>query len=200
MKKDNLKQREEQILLLLKKFDFMTRDQLNKYFRLGTIQNTNRVLRNLSPYLNYVREGYQTIYYLNKEGRAYVDCLKIRKKGGHINHTLMRNDFWLFLNSPPDWRSEIKVSDGSTTVIVDALYSQSLQKHFLEVDHTQTMKENRVKIERYKKLHQNGLLSSSLGHFPVVVWLTSSELRKKLLIEACKELPRYKVYTHAEIK
>ena len=178
----------------------MTRDQLNKYFRLGTIQNTNRVLRSLSPYLYCVREGYQTIYYLNKEGRAYVDCLKIRKRGGHINHTLMRNDFWLFLNCPPDWKSEIKVSDGSTTVIVDALYSQSLQKHFLEVDHTQTMKENRVKIERYKKLHQNGLLSSSLGHFPVVVWLTSSELRKKQLTEACKELPRYKVYSHAEIK
>lgn len=177
----------------------MTRDQLNKYFRLGSIQNTNRVLRNLTPFLNQVREGYQTIYYLNKVGREYVDCPKVRKKGGHIAHTLMRNDFWIYTNCPPDWKNEIKVSDGNTTVIVDALYSHNLQKHFLEVDHTQTMKENRLKIDRYKKLYENGLLAESLGHLPVIVWLTTSDLRKKQLTECCNGLPRYRVYTQKEI-
>lgn len=75
-----LSQREEQILLLLKRLDFLTRDQLNTYFNLGKVCNTNRVLRNISEYLMSIRLGYQSIYYLSKIGRDYVDCDKIRKK------------------------------------------------------------------------------------------------------------------------
>ncbi|MEA0565691.1 hypothetical protein [Lysinibacillus irui] len=46
--KKQLSNRDEQILLLLKKFDFMTRDQLSRYFNLGKKRNKNRVLHNLS--------------------------------------------------------------------------------------------------------------------------------------------------------
>lgn len=147
-----------------------------------------------------IRQGYQSIYYLSKEGRDYVGCQKIRKKGGHVYHTIMRNEFWLFYGCPPDWRSEIKVSDGTTTVIADAMFMKALRHHFLEVDNTQSMKENRIKIERYNALAKNGLIADTLGHFPTVVWLTTSELRRKQLLEACKTLSSVKVYTLAEIK
>lgn len=200
MKRKQLSQREEQILLLLKKCDFLTRDQLNRYFRLGSIRNTNKALNRLSNYLLSIREGYQSIYYLSKEGRAYVGCEKIRKKGGHVQHTVMRNEFWLFYGCPYDWKSEIKVSDGKATVIVDAMFSKSLQHHFLEIDHTQTMVENRTKISRYKELRDNGLITQKLGHFPTLVWLTTTELRRKQLQEACKSFPGIKVYTFNEIK
>lgn len=200
MKRRQLSQREESILLLLKRFDFMTRDQLRRYFRIGTVRHTNRVLAALSDYTASIREGYQTIYYLNSLGRQYVDCAKIRKKGGHVQHTVMRNDLWLHYGCPSDWRSEIKVSDGKATVIVDAMFTQSLRYHFLEVDHTQTMAENRTKIKRYKELHDNGSLAKQLGHYPTVVWLTTTELRRQQLQDACKTLPVTKIFTLSDIK
>lgn len=200
MKRRQLSQREESILLLLKRFDFMTRDQLRRYFRIRTPRQTNRVLAALSDYTASIREGYQTIYYLNSLGRQYVDCAKVRKKGGHVMHTVMRNDLWLHYGCPGDWRSEIKVSDGKATVIVDAMFTQSLRYHFLEVDHTQTMAENRAKLKRYEALHDNGLLAKQLGHYPTVVWLTTTELRRQQLQDACKTLPITKVFTLADIK
>jgi len=112
----------------------------------------------------------------------------------------MRNDLWLHYGCPSDWRSEIKVSDGKTNVIVDAMFTQSLRYHFLEVDRTQTMTENRAKIKRYKELATTGLLTEKLGHFPTVIWLTTTELRRKQLQEACSALPIAKVYTLDDIK
>ena len=200
MKKRQLTKRDEAILLLLKRCDFMTRDQIRRYFRIGTIRHTNRILGELSEYLTRIRDGQQTIFYLNKNGRQYVDCNKIRKKGGHVQHTVMRNDLWLHYGCPSDWRSEIKVSDGKTNVIVDAMFTQSLRYHFLEVDRTQTMTENRAKIKRYKELATTGLLTEKLGHFPTVIWLTTTELRRKQLQEACSALPIAKVYTLDDIK
>lgn len=200
MKKNQMSKRDESILLLLKKFDFLSRDQINSYFHLGTIRNTNKVLKRLSVYLMTFREGFQSIYYLSKEGKEYVYCEKVRKKGGHVHHTVLRNEMWLFYGCPPDWKSEIKVSDGSATVVVDAMFMKHLQYHFLEVDRMQTMKENRNKIANYKKLAENGLIAQKLGHFPTVVWLTTTELRRKQLQEACKGLPSVKVFTLLDIK
>jgi hypothetical protein len=147
-----------------------------------------------------IREGQQTIYYLNKNGRAHVGCEKIRKRGGHVYHTVMRNEFWLFYGCPSDWQNETKVSDGRATVVADAKFMRHLRHHLLEVDRAQPMKENRVKIARYKELADNGMIKQKLGHFPTVVWLTTTELRRKQLTEACKALPSVKVYTVADIK
>lgn len=200
MKKRGLSNREESILLLLKKFDFMTRDQLSRYFRLGAKRNTNRVISGLSDYLSHVRDGHSFIYYLNSNGRQLVDCNKVRKKGAHVEHIIMRNEFYLFYGCPSDWRNEVKVSDSKATVICDALFTKSLRYHFLEVDNTQPMSENRAKIKRYKELYDNGRLAKSLQHFPTLVWLTTSEFRRNQLQEACKEFPLTKVYTIGEIK
>ncbi len=199
--KKRLNDREEGVLLLLKKFDFLTRDQLNNYFRFGTVRNTNRVLHSLSDYLIPIREGYQTIYYLSNEGKSYVDCDKVRKKGGQVNHAIMRNDMWFFHNCPKDWKNEIKVSDGYAKVIVDAMFTDSWdRRHFLEVDSIQKMKENRGKIKRYKELLKNGLLEEDLGHFPTIVWLTTTEHRRRILKEECEGLPVVKIFTTNDIK
>lgn len=195
--KKKLSPREEQILLLLKKFDFMTRDQLRKYFSLGKVCNTNRVLRNLSEYLFNIREGYQTIYYLSKEGRGYVDCEKIRKKGGHVRHIIMRNELYLYLNCPLDWKNEVKVSDGTTNITVDGMYKRNGFQHFLEIDNLQTMKENREKIKRYRTLM--GSIVKQMGYYPTLVWLTTTELRRKQLEKACEGL-KCKVYVLEDIR
>lgn len=196
-----LDEREERILLLLKKLDFLTRDQINRTFKLGTVRNTNKILHNLSEYLSSIREGYQSIYYLSKQGRDYVDCEKVRKKGGHVQHIVMRNSIWLFNDRPNDWKNEVKVSDGSTSLTVDAMFTDAWdRKHFLEVDSTQTMKENRNKIQRYKKLYDNGLVEQKLGHFPTLVWLTTTEHRRNELKRECDGLPAVMVFTTNDIK
>lgn len=176
----------------------MTRDQLNQYFKLGTVRNANYLLRSLSEYLMSIREGYQTIYYLSKIGRDYVDCDKIRKKGNHVQHTIMRNQFWLFYKCPRDWQNEMKaIIDEKTAIVVDAMFTKNGFQHFLEVDNLQTMKENREKIKRYKELINS--LVKQYGYYPTIVWLTKTEHRKKQLEKACEGL-KVKVYTINDIK
>lgn len=198
MKAKPLTNRQERILLLLKSFDYLTRDQLQDYFKLGSVRNANRVLNDLSDYLASFRDGYQTIYYLNKNGREYVESGKVRKKSIQINHYLMRNDFWLYSKCPTDWKNEVKISNGNISIVADAMYSIGGLQHFLEVDNTQTMKENRAKIERYIQLLNS--VRAKVGHFPVIVWLTTTELRRKQLEEACRVLPHFKVFSISDIK
>lgn len=197
MKVQQLTQRDEQMLLLLKKFDFLTRDQLNSYFKLGTVRNTNYVLRNLSEYLKTIRDGYQSIYYLSREGREYVDCDKVRKKGGHVQHVVMRNEIWLHFKCPKDWKNEVKISDENTSVVADAVFTRNGFYHFLEVDNLQSMKENRAKINRYKQLLDS--LVKQFGYFPTLVWLTTTEHRRKQLESACNGL-NFKVFTINDIQ
>ncbi|MBG9453324.1 hypothetical protein ABE61_04345 [Lysinibacillus sphaericus] len=175
----------------------MTRDQLGRYFNLGKKRNTNRVLHNLSSYLSSIRDGYETIYYLNNLGRIYVGCDKVRKKGGHVQHTIMRNEFWLFYKTPRDWKNEVKISDGTTSIIVDGMFSRNGFQHFLEVDNLQTMKENREKIKRYRLLMDS--LMKQLGYYPTIVWLTTTELRRQQLEASCGGL-KCKVYTINDIQ
>ncbi|MGE7020385.1 replication-relaxation family protein [Solibacillus cecembensis] len=195
--KKQLSSREEKILLLLQKFDFLTRDQLNQYFHLGTIGNANKVLYKLTDYLSTIRDGYETIYYLNSLGREYVGCDKVRRKGGQVKHTIMRNEFWLFYKSPVDWKNEIKISDGTTNIIVDGIFTRNGFQHYLEVDNFQTMKQNREKIKRYRTLMDS--IVKQMGYYPTIVWLTTTELRRNQLEKACEGL-KCKVYTLEDIK
>lgn len=195
--KHHLTPREEAILLLLKKFDYMTRNQLSTYFELGKVRNTNRVLGNLKEYLHSFRDGYQTIYYLSALGREYVDCDKIRKKTNQVQHIITRNQFWLFYKCPRDWRNEVKISDGQTTVIADAVFASNGFMHFLEVDRLQQMKENRKKIERYRKLMDS--LVKQFGYYPSIIWVTTTEHRKKQLEKASEGLKTI-VYLTDDIK
>lgn len=198
MRKLKLSSREEQILLLLKNFDFLTRDQLNQYFKLGTKSNTNKVLNRLSDYLFCIRDGYQSIYYLNKEGREYVECDKIRKKTNQVQHIVMRNQFWLFCKCPRDWRNEVKlVSNGKVLIVSDAAFSLDGFKCYLEVDNLQTMKENREKIERYKEVSKGYF--KQFMYYPTIIWLTTTEHRRKQLERACEGL-KVKIYTVDDIQ
>jgi hypothetical protein len=185
--------------LSLKKLDFLNRDQLSTIHRLGKVRNTNRVLTELSPYLSSFRDEYSTIYYLNKEGREYVNSSKIRKKNSFVNHVIMRNDFYIFAGFPYEWKNEMKISDGKYTVICDAWLKFKNKFHFLEVDSIQKMKENRAKINQYVGLLKSGLIKDHLGYFPTLIWLTTTELRRKQLIELCKDLPCV-VYTIDDIR
>lgn len=157
------------------------------------------MLSDLSPYLHSFREGYSSVYYLSSKGREYVGSKKKRRKNQFVNHVLMRNEFYLFAKCPSDWRNELKIKDGVDTLIVDAFFKSNNKYHFLEIDSTQKMKINKEKIETYKRMFKRGALESHFKHFPPLIWLTTSQLRKKQLKELCKELPHV-VYCLEEIK
>lgn len=167
----------------MKKLDYLNRDQLSKIHRLGKKRNTNRILNDLSQYLSHFREEYTTIYYLNKEGREYVNSQKVRRKTSFVQHVIMRNDFYIYSGFPKDWKNEIKIMDDKNSVICDALFSKNGKNYCLEVDSKQQMKENRAKIKRYLSLY-NGA-----NNFPTVIWLTTTENRRKQLVELCKDMP-----------
>ncbi|WP_235598264.1 replication-relaxation family protein [Heyndrickxia sporothermodurans] len=196
---DQLTQRQERILLSLKKLDFLNRDQLSQIHKLGKVRNTNRILNELSPYLSKYREEYSTIYYLNSQGRQYVNSQKIRRKNQFVNHIIMRNDFYIFCKCPVEWENEIRLKDNHYTVICDAFFKMNKKYYCLEVDSTQKMKVNRAKIQQYIGLYRGGAIKEHFGHFPGVIWLTTTELRKKQLKELCSGLP-CAVYTIKEIR
>ncbi len=187
-------------MLSLKKLDYLNRDQLQIIHRLGSVRNTNRILKGLSNYLSSFREEYSTIYYLNKDGREYVNSQKKRKKNSFINHVIMRNYFYIYTGMPSDWKNEIKVYDGTYTIICDTYFKVRKRYHFLEVDLTQKMSENRKKIENYYGLMKCQSVKKYLGYFPQLIWLTSTEYRRKQLNELCKDIPSTAVYTLDDIK
>jgi hypothetical protein len=194
-----LNQRQENILLSLKKLDFLNREQLRHMHRLGQVRNCNRILKGLEPFIYHFREAYSNVYYLSKDGREYVGSKKVLKKNSFVGHTLMRNDFYVYSGLPTNWKNEMKISDGEYTLICDVLFRSNGKYQFLEVDNTQKMIENRKKIEQYKGLYANKKLEDHLKHFPTINWLTTTELRRKQLTDLCDGLP-CKVYTITDIR
>jgi hypothetical protein len=164
------------------------------------VRNANHVLRKLAPYLSSFREEYSsTVYFLNKEGREYVNSDKVRRKNKFVNHYLMRNDFYIYMGLPHDWENEMLIGDGTFKVVCDSYFNKDGKYHFLEVDHTQKMNINKKKIEQYKGLMREGKVAKRLGYFPKLIWLTTTELRRKQLTALCKGIP-YGIYTIDDIR
>ena len=147
-------QRIENILLTLRKFDYMNRSQLQAIHNLKSDRNANRFLNDMSEYLCSFRNGLENVYYLSKEGRERVKCDVIRKKTPQIQHFLLRNQLWIHLNCPSGWENEIKIEAGNTSIVCDAKYTANNIPVFVEVDISQPMSVNKKKIEKYKKIQE----------------------------------------------
>jgi hypothetical protein len=173
----------------LKKLDFLNRSQLQKIHRLGKVRNANRVLQKLSPWLNSFREYYDTVYCLNAQGREYVDSKKVLRKTQFTGHILMRNDYYCHAGFPSNWKNEVKVKDGITTVIPDAFFKKDGKQYFLEVDNQNKMSDNRSKAKLYTALHGSGALQQHFGYFPSIIIVTKTELRRKQISELFGHLP-----------
>lgn len=181
------KNREEQIMLSLKRFDYLTRYQLQVMHDLKSERNAQRVLKQMEDYLNVMRAE-KNIYYLNKKGRDCVDCSKVRKKTQNVTHYLMRNDLYIHYNLPKNWRNEIRITSkqesGRIIIIADAHFTHEKQHHLVEIDNTQTMKKNRQKIDKYRRLVERNVFKG----VPKLIWVTSSSYRQGKLIELCEGL------------
>jgi hypothetical protein len=173
------------ILLSLKKLDYLSRSQLQKINRLGSYRNATRILKTVEPYLSSFRDS-ENIYYLNKEGRERINCKKVRKKTLQARHYLMRNELYLALNQPSTWKNEMRIKN--IGIIADAMYKNGNRHVFIEVDHLQKMSQNRVKIEKYRKLSNFDL-----------IWVTTTDHRRKRLLKLCEGMS-VRVFTIDDLK
>jgi hypothetical protein len=183
----------------LKKLDYLTRSQIQRIHNLKSDRNAQRVLKQMEEYLSVMRNG-ENVYYLNAKGRALVNCDKVRKSTGNVQHYIMRNYIYIAVGCPTSWRNEIRViSEGATKkdrviCVPDALYKLGDQFVIIEVDNTQTMKKNQAKIEKYRILKQRlafGMIA------PKFVWITTTEHRRKELLKLSEGL-QMQVFTLAD--
>ncbi|MED0666931.1 replication-relaxation family protein [Bacillus badius] len=173
-------QREENILLSLRKLDYLSRSQLQTLHGLGSDRNARKVLQSMEEYLSSFRDG-EKIYYLNKAGRERVQCRKLRKKTTQVRHYIMRNDLYIAFGNPFSWKNEVKFGiEDVAFVIADAVFERDGIYHAVEVDHTQKMSKNRTKIEKYRKL-------SKVTSFKLI-WITTTDYRRKQLLKMCEGL------------
>jgi len=179
--------RQEEILLSLKKLDYMTRRQIQIIHDLKSVRNANRILKGMERYLNHFYDG-RKVYYLNKEGRHYVNCNNVRSKTTTANHYLMRNDLYIHYNQPTTWKNEMRLISGEDknkiTVVADARFIHNDKYHIVEIDNLQKMNKNRLKIDKYRRLIER----NSFKGMPVLIWVTASEYRKRKLLELCDGL------------
>lgn len=185
----------------MKRFDYLTRGQIQAIHGLKSDRNAQRVLKQMEEYLNVFRDG-ENVYYLNAAGRALVDCETIRKSTGNIQHYIMRNHLYVALGCPGTWRNEIRIkSEGKTKkerviCVADALFKNGDAYTIVEVDNTQTMKKNRAKIDCYRILKQRG----SFGMIgPSFIWITTTDYRRKELLKLSQGL-NTQVFTIADFK
>ncbi|MEC2133492.1 replication-relaxation family protein [Brevibacillus centrosporus] len=178
----------------------MSRSHIQRLHRLGSVRNAQKVLKQMEEYLHCFREGYDTVYYLSKLGRDMIGAKKQVKRSLQTRHTLMRNDFFFYIGCPSYWKNELKVTnEGKVMVIPDATFQKNQRYHFLEIDNTQTMAENRIKIERYKEFFATGLFQKQYRHFPTIHIVTINRSRMKRFTELCEGLP-VQVYLYDDIK
>lgn len=179
------RQREEEILLSLDDLTYATRKQLQIICNLSGDRNAHRILHAMEKdkLITSIRTS-QKIYFLSNRGKEQIGSNQGELKRSWITHTLMRNDLYIELGMPRDWRKEVPVKmNGETLLIPDAMFSKRNIKHFVEVDNQQTMKTNADKIEKYKELFS--VIFKQYGHHPILIWYTLSEVRKKKLHDLC---------------
>lgn len=168
-----------EILSSFDNFGFLTTSQVQRLHNLGGIRNTLRILTDMKEYLNSYREG-ETVWYLNASGRKTIGSQLVRKRNQTTRHTIMRNEVYI-AKQPELWKPEYSVKWDGKEIVCDALYRTGKEFTFVEIDLTQTMAVNERKVELYKDLRDSGRWQARYGAFPLLLFVTSSEHRRKRL-------------------
>ncbi|WP_018934327.1 replication-relaxation family protein [Gracilibacillus lacisalsi] len=186
--------REERILLRLDDLNFATREQLQVIESLGGDRNARRILHQMEKDKLLLSVRYEKkIYYLSNRGKERVGSNQSKLKRDKIQHTLMRNDMYIKLGMPNDWKKEVPINFGTETLIPDAMFKLNGIYHFVEIDNVQTMKTNYEKIKKYKEL--SNMIAKQYKHVPTLIWYSLSETRKRKLEDACvKSNLKYQIY------
>lgn len=186
--------RQEQILLSLKRLDYLSREQIEKLHNLGKTRNAQRVISDMSEYTSSFTNDRKNIYYLNKDGRERVGAVKVRKKTAMVNHYLMRNDLYIAFGRPSTWKNEMNIAIPNTkvSIVADSVFIANKTHHFVEADFKQSMTKNTAKIKRYRQLYD-------INPNFVLIWITTTPYKKQKLASLCEGL-NVQVYLWDDIK
>ena len=116
----------------------------------------------------------EKVFYLNKDGRHLIGSDNEITKASQIEHNLLRNEAYIYFTFPYDWTIEKSLSYQIETepkdvieqikktkkiemrkIVADAYFSRNGYEHFVEIDNTRGMKDNKKKIESYAKALKN---------------------------------------------
>lgn len=183
--------RQEEILQSFEVLRFATREQLQRIHDLKSDRNALKILNQMKEYFHIQVHNGMNVYYLSKKGRDTIGSDQEMKWSLQVEHHLLRNEFYIHFNCPSDWRVEHEIvfkPKGLVTIekriVADASFTNKGVFHLLEVDRTQSMLENKEKIDRYAEL--NPLLLERFNHKPIIIFYTTTEIRRKKLKEYCE--------------
>ncbi|MBT2600924.1 MULTISPECIES: replication-relaxation family protein [unclassified Oceanobacillus] len=187
-------QRDEQILLSLDKLTYATREQLQIINNLGGDRNAQRILARMEKdKLLLAARLEKKIYYLSNKGKQLIGSTQGNLNKKEVTHALMRNDLYIKLGMPSDWKKERPVTWGGNKLIPDATFKRNGEFYFIEIDNQQTMAANIDKIKKYKDLSY--IIHQQYNHRPTLIWYTLFPTRKKKLKELCEKLSiKYEIY------
>lgn len=186
-------ERVESILSSLSDLDYLTRSQLQQIHDLKGERNANRFLKSMGDYVSYFRNGLEKVYYLNATGRDYIGEGRVRKRTSQVDHFLLRNQLFIELGQPPSWEKEVRIKAGDLSLVCDARYHDNGRWCFVEVDCQQSMKRNRGKVDKYRKIRE-----ATRENFKIV-WITEMESRRQKLARLCAGMP-FRVYTAQDVR
>ncbi|WP_272031236.1 replication-relaxation family protein [Oceanobacillus kimchii] len=166
--------------------------QLQEICALGGTRNTNRILARIESdgYLRSFRRQ-QKVYVLSKKGREVIGSDR-KVSSGYLEHALIRNDIYLALGMPTDWRIEAPVTytgkyNRKYRIIPDVITTVKSRLMFIEVDRAQRIQENRKKIELYADL-QARYYRKTMKSPPAVRFYTVSDVRAEKLRRIVREV------------
>ena len=194
IQQEKWKQRQERILLRLDKLTYATREQLQVIENLGGDRNAHRILHRMEKdkAIKSIRAE-RKIYFLSNRGKEQIGSKQGELKRSWITHTLMRNDLYIMLGQPKDWRKEVPINFNADQLIPDAMFKRDGKFHFVEIDNEQAMRTNYDKIKKYKELER--VILGRYKHKPTLIWYTLSSARKEKLQEACEKAGiQFKIY------
>lgn len=184
--------REEKILLSLSKMKFATREQLQgvKELELGNDRNALKVLGQMKELIQWRNHLGKNVYFLARKGADMIGVENLPNWNSLLEHHLLRNDMYIYYGCPADWRTEaeviLKPAMGDEKVIIpDATFMLNEQYHFLEVDRTQSMVENRKKIDLYAMV--NPIIKHHFQTYPKLIFYTTTSTRRETLTKHCEE-------------
>lgn len=196
--------RQMTILTSIRKLKFATRRHLMAIHDMGGIRNANRILKDLSSFVNSTVYKKEYVYYLNKKGRALFDDTEKIVPTIRLAHSLMRNEAWLHLFCPDDWRIEepirYKINNQKKTIIPDVKFRDDDGiLNAVEIDRTQMMNVNSEKLNRYGDFTMYYKQRYN-GKVPVIHFFTITKYREKKLEQLAAKYDVFvKIYVIQEI-
>ena len=160
-------ERVERLLMTIDKLSMASIKHLRGIHDLKSYRNACKVLKQIEPYTQVTYFNKQKVFYLNKCGRDLIGSEREVKRNQNIEHTLLRNDAYIYLNCPLDWQNEAVIEyevqqpndlgiiiKGLSTavkskVVTDAMYRRNGYTHLVEIDNTRQMQDNLKKIKSY---------------------------------------------------